>query len=143
MLAGLRAWLSAVLSHLPCLHRRATVVAGVLLQESAAGPRVLLEQRSFGWAIPGGKVEAGESGAAAVRRELLEELGLTSTKVEPFGPQLSGAHGHTVQHYVVVRWTSAYTASDLPAGVHALPDAGFPVVQWVPEPRAKPPLKPR
>jgi 8-oxo-dGTP diphosphatase len=44
--------------------------------------RVLVAQRPAGknlalkWEFPGGKIEAGESGAAALARELREELGI-------------------------------------------------------------------
>jgi 8-oxo-dGTP diphosphatase len=53
------------------------IVAGVLRQ----GGRVLICQRARGrhagrWEFPGGKVEAGESEAAALERELREELGV-------------------------------------------------------------------
>jgi len=58
-----------------------TVVAAVIEQ----GARVLVCQRPSGdrfahlWEFPGGKVEAGESLEAALRRELLEELGVESS----------------------------------------------------------------
>jgi 8-oxo-dGTP diphosphatase len=37
------------------------------------------------WSIPGGRVEAGESGPEAVHREVLEETGLHVTVGEPMG----------------------------------------------------------
>jgi 8-oxo-dGTP diphosphatase len=62
------------------------VVAGIL--RDAAG-RVLVAQRLPGthlagrWEFPGGKIEAGESAGAALRRELHEELGVDIGAIEP------------------------------------------------------------
>ncbi len=56
------------------------VVAGALFDSHG---RVLIAQRPPGshmagrWEFPGGKINAGESELAALRRELLEELGVT------------------------------------------------------------------
>jgi 8-oxo-dGTP diphosphatase len=58
--------------------RQLRVVAGLIRQ----GGKVLLTQRKPGrhlglsWEFPGGKVEAGESDADALRREMMEELGI-------------------------------------------------------------------
>jgi 8-oxo-dGTP diphosphatase len=55
------------------------VVAAVIYDSQR---RVLISERPAGktlagcWEFPGGKVEDGESGEAALRRELLEELGV-------------------------------------------------------------------
>jgi len=47
------------------------VDGAVLVQERPAG-----KARAFLWEFPGGKVEPGESSAACVEREFIEELGL-------------------------------------------------------------------
>ena len=57
------------------------IVAGVIVMDS----RILLCHRSPGrrwypdvWDLPGGHVEVGESSADALKRELLEELGVAA-----------------------------------------------------------------
>jgi mutator protein MutT len=58
-----------------------TVVAALIEQDG----RILICQRRAGdrfahlWEFPGGKVESGETLSGALRRELLEELGVEST----------------------------------------------------------------
>jgi mutator protein MutT len=56
-------------------------VVGAIVRD---GDHILLERRRSGpelgrWDTPGGKIEPGESPAAALRRELREELGLDAT----------------------------------------------------------------
>ncbi|WP_288558751.1 NUDIX domain-containing protein [uncultured Victivallis sp.] len=60
-----------------------TVVAAVIRR----GGKVLLASRPaskppLGWEFPGGKVEPGENFNAALRRELLEELGVDSVPAD-------------------------------------------------------------
>ena len=71
------------------------VVAGALVD----GGRLLLAQRAHPpelaglWELPGGKVEPGETAAAALRRELDEELGITvtvGTRIDPPVPLAGG-----------------------------------------------------
>jgi 8-oxo-dGTP diphosphatase len=56
------------------------VAAGILIEDG----KVLLSRRKQGshlaglWEFPGGKAEAGEDPRAALRRELEEELGITT-----------------------------------------------------------------
>ncbi len=72
--------------------KRIHVVAGIILDGDG---RILLARRPEHvhqgglWEFPGGKCEPGEAPAAALERELLEELGIRVTRSRPC---------HTVAH---------------------------------------------
>ena len=65
-------------------HARFTVTAAAIVVDKQG--RVLLLKHRFrpgtGWGIPGGFIDAGEQPDEAVRRELLEEVGLELAGVE-------------------------------------------------------------
>ena len=63
------------------------VAAGIL--RNAAGEVLITERLCDGpfnglWEFPGGKIDDAETSAAALRRELREELGIEVTTAEPF-----------------------------------------------------------
>ena len=78
------------------------VAVGVVLREDGA---VLIGQRPPGkpyagwWEFPGGKLEAGESVADALARELHEELGLDEVRSTPWV-----VRGHAYPHATVRLW---------------------------------------
>ena len=63
------------------------VAVGILMKENGD---VLLAQRPVGkpyeryWEFPGGKVETGETVEAALKREFMDELGITVLAAEPW-----------------------------------------------------------
>ena len=63
-----------------------TVDIIIELSDKPERPIVLIERRNppYGWAIPGGFVDYGESVEAAAKREAQEETGLEVTLIEQF-----------------------------------------------------------
>jgi 8-oxo-dGTP diphosphatase len=106
------------------------VVAGALI----SGSLLLVAQRARPpelaglWELPGGKVAAGESDAAALARELLEELGVHVTVGPRIGADIALTETMTLRAYRVaqtggalhpndhraLRWVSADDLDDLP-----------------------------
>lgn len=90
-------------------------VAAIVFDEHR---RVLLVQRGRPpaqglWSVPGGKVERGESLAAAVAREVLEETGLI-VEVGPLAEiveRIGGAY-----HYVILDFVGRVVGGTLTAG---------------------------
>ena len=69
-----------------------SICTGAIVFDDAGGPgvpRILLVQRALTdtlpglWEVPGGACDAGEAVVQAAARELLEEAGLTATRVGP------------------------------------------------------------
>jgi 8-oxo-dGTP diphosphatase len=121
---------------------RLHVVAAVIRDDAG---RVLLTQRlahrDHGglWEFPGGKVEAGESPAAALAREIGEELGIIVEASEPLHvvPWHYGARALALDARVVTRWRGAPHGREgqalawvEPARLHewAMPAADVPLI---------------
>jgi 8-oxo-dGTP diphosphatase len=81
------------------------VVAGALIVDNT----VLVAQRSRPpqlagrWELPGGKVTAGETDAAALARELAEELGITVSVGPQLGHDVALDDTTTLRAYVVTQ----------------------------------------
>lgn len=119
------------------------VAVGVLID---AEGRFLLTSRPDGkvyagyWEFPGGKLEAGETVEAALRRELHEELGIVIGAAEPWNVTLMDyAHARVRLHFCKVRrWQGEFEMKEgqamawqrLPVEVSPVLPGTLPVLDW-------------
>lgn len=124
------------------------VAVGVLVD--GAG-RFLLTSRPQGkvyaghWEFPGGKLEAGESVEAALRRELHEELGITIGAATPWKVELHDyPHALVRLHFMkVFDWRGEFEMRErqqmawqtLPVQVRPVLPGTVPVLRWFAEER--------
>lgn len=119
------------------------VAVGVLIEPNG---QFLLTSRPPGkvyegyWEFPGGKLECGETVAQALRRELLEELGITIGVVHPWQIELVDyPHALVRLNFCkVFDWTGAlqmregqqFAWQSLPVTVHPVLPGTVPVLAW-------------
>ena len=119
------------------------VAVGVLID--AAG-RFLLTSRPDGkvyagyWEFPGGKLEAGETVAEALRRELHEELGITIGQAQPWQQEVMDyPHARVWLHFCkVFDWTGDFEMREgqrmawqtLPVAMTPVLPGTVPVLRW-------------
>ena len=119
------------------------VAVGVLIDPE---DRFLLTSRPEGkvyagyWEFPGGKLEAGETVEQALRRELIEELGITIGAVHPWKVELVDyEHARVRLHFCKVRdWSGEFEMRErqamawqtLPVEVAPVLPGTIPVLQW-------------
>jgi 8-oxo-dGTP diphosphatase len=119
------------------------VAVGVLIDP---GGRFLLTSRPEGkvyagyWEFPGGKVEPGETVEQALRRELIEEIGVTIGAAEPWRVTMHDyAHALVRLHFCRVRqWTGEFEMREgqqmawetLPVQSAPLLPGTLPVLDW-------------
>jgi 8-oxo-dGTP diphosphatase len=132
----------------PDPRRPVDVAVGVLID--AAGD-FLLTSRPEGkvyagyWEFPGGKLEAGESVEQALRRELVEELGIEIGAVQPWKVELIDyPHALVRLHFCkVFAWRGAFEMREqqamawqrLPVAVNPVLPGTLPVLAWFAEER--------
>jgi 8-oxo-dGTP diphosphatase len=119
------------------------VAVGVLIDPEN---RFLLTSRPEGkvyagyWEFPGGKLEAGETVEQALRRELIEELGITIGAVHPWKVELVDyEHARVRLHFCKVHaWSGEFEMRErqamawqtLPVEVAPVLPGTIPVLQW-------------
>lgn len=125
------------------------VAVGVLIRPDGA---FLLTSRPAGkvyegyWEFPGGKLEAGESVAQALVRELHEELGIAVEAVMPWKVDMVDyPHALVRLHFCkIFSWSGAlqmreaqsFSWSQLPVQVSPVLPGTVPVLQWLATERA-------
>jgi 8-oxo-dGTP diphosphatase len=92
------------------------------------------------WEFPGGKLEAGESVEAALRRELHEELGITIGAVQPWQVEIVDyEHARVRLHFCkVFEWVGVFEMRErqamawqrLPVRVSPVLPGTLPVLAW-------------
>ena len=123
--------------------RPVDVAVGVLID---AEGRFLLTSRPEGkvyagyWEFPGGKLEVGETVEQALRRELIEELGITIGAVHPWKIEIVDyEHARVRLHFCkVYEWSGEFEMREqqamawqtLPVDVAPVLPGTVPVLQW-------------
>ena len=122
------------------------VAVGILMQEDGS---FLMTTRPAGkvyagyWEFPGGKIERGETLADALRRELIEEIGITIGAVHPWKEQMVDyPHALVRLHFCKVHaWSGTFEMREgqemrwqnLPCDVAPILPGALPVLQWLAE----------
>jgi 8-oxo-dGTP diphosphatase len=131
------------------VRKHTEVAVGVLLRESDGA--LLITSRPVGkpyagyWEFPGGKLEQGESVEQALRRELIEELGVTIGTAHAWKvTEHDYPHALVRLHWCkVTQWSGEFEMREgqqmywqqLPLQVHPVLPGAYPVLQWLSDER--------
>ena len=124
------------------------VAAGIIRKEGS--DELLAVQRGYGdmqglWEFPGGKLEPGETVEQALRRELIEEIGITIGAVQPWRELVMDyPHARVRLNFCkVFDWTGEFEMREaqamawqtLPVEVEPVLPGTIPVLHWFAEER--------
>lgn len=132
------------------LRKHVDVAVGILFDQHGA---MLLSTRPEGkpyagyWEFPGGKLEAGETVEQALRRELIEELGITIGNA-PIWKVTEHDYPHALVrlHWCkVYEWTGEFEMREgqtmawqnWPVQVHPVLPGAYPVLSWLAQERGE------
>jgi 8-oxo-dGTP diphosphatase len=120
------------------------VAVGILMKKNGS---FLMTSRPAGkvyagyWEFPGGKIERGETLEQALRRELVEEIGITIGAVHPWKEQVVDyPHALVRLHFCKVHeWSGAFEMREgqemrwqhLPCDVSPILPGALPVLDWL------------
>jgi len=124
------------------------VAVGILIRHNGD---FLMTSRPLGkeyqnyWEFPGGKLENGETVAEALRRELIEEIGLAIESPQPWRSEIfSYPHALVRLHFCKVwqwqgdlqmREEQSYSWERIPVGVSPILPGTLPVLEWLDQER--------
>ena len=130
------------------VRKHTEVAVGILFREDGA---MLLSTRPPGkpyagyWEFPGGKLEEGETVVQALRRELMEELGVTIGDADVWKiTEHDYPHALVRLHWCkVFGWSGEFEMREgqtmawqqLPLDVQPVLPGAYPVLQWIAEER--------
>ena len=123
------------------VHTRATALASAQVVVGAAiirGRTLLAQQRAYPataaglWELPGGRVEPGETDAAALARECDEELGVPVTVGVPVGPDVALPGGKLLRVYTATMPADAIPHPNDHAALRWLTAGQLGSVKWLP-----------
>lgn len=112
-------------------HRNPAITVDIIIEMN--GGVVLIERRNppFGWALPGGFVDYGESLEAAARREAQEETGLDVVLTEQFHAYSDPGRDprqHTASVVFIATAAGTPTAADDAKNLGVFTGAGLPSI---------------
>ena len=134
----------------PAARKHTEVAVGILIRADGA---LLLSTRPAGkpyagyWEFPGGKIEAGESVEQALRRELIEELGITIGQAQVWKvTEHDYPHALVRLHWCKVHaWTGEFEMREgqtmawqpWPVQVKPVLPGAYPVLEWLAQERGE------